>query len=248
MVAVVLVLILGDFAYFSSLERAAITPDLPVAEARAINVETQCGFNEEYQPFSNLDALIQESDAVRGNLDAPVTIIEYFDPNCPHCKTTFPVMNALEKKHGERVRFIYKPVAILGAQSDLQVAALRAAAEAGKFKEMLSLQFENQKPSQGHTMSELKDFADQIGMDGDAMGDRIRDGDYRTAMVRENRLFSQMGFSSVPTVLFNGRVVASRSRFVECFDHFIDEAMGTSAPATEAPAEASISTGDAPTG
>jgi len=248
MVAVVILLLLGDFAYFSSLERAVITPELPVAEARAINVETQCAFNEEYQPFSNLDALIQDSDAVRGNPDAPLTIYEYFDPNCPHCKSVFPVMNALEKKYEERLRFVYKPVAIIGAQSDLQVAALRAAAEAGKFKEMLALQFETQKPSQGHTMSELEEFANQIGMDGEDMARRIRDGEYRSAMMRENRLFGQMNLRSVPRIIFNGRVVASRSRYVECFDHFIEEALGETTPAAEASTADTAAVADAPAG
>jgi predicted DsbA family dithiol-disulfide isomerase len=97
-------------------------------------------------------------------------------------------------------------------------------------------------------MSELEDFANQIGMDGKDMTRRIRDGEYRSAMMRENRLFGQMNLRSVPRIIFNGRVVASRSRYVECFDHFIEEALGGSTPSTETSTADTAAVADAPAG
>ncbi len=234
LVGALLLLVVADALYFGSLEKAPAAEEVPlVTEARDIDVAATCLFDESKPVFANFEMLVDPEDPFKGNPDAPVTIIEYFDPNCPHCKTAYPILKTVAATSPEEARVVYKPVAIIGQQSVAQVAALYAAAEAGKFFEMLELQFANQQPAQGNSMEELRRFARQIGMDDAEMARQIRDGAYRDAMQRDNRIFRELGFTSVPTIIFDGHTVASRSRYVECFNYFIDQARSEAAPAAD---------------
>ena len=87
----ILLLIGADVAYFNSLvpPEAVQTTQMQTAEQVAGTHPAGSGMECVYDPqkaaVEDLSTLIDESDPDTGNPDASVTVIEIFDPNCPHC-------------------------------------------------------------------------------------------------------------------------------------------------------------------
>ena len=76
--------------------------------------------------------LVDPADPVAGNPAAPVTIVEFYDPRCPYCKSMMPTLAAL--LHDDpNVRLVYKDWPILGPVSQLESRALLAAQRQGGY-------------------------------------------------------------------------------------------------------------------
>src|SRR5690606_12671355 len=179
----------------------------------------ECRYDPNLRPVADYASYVNAIDPIRGNPDAPVTVIEFFDVNCPHCKTLHPIMEQVIAEHGERARFVYKPFVIF-QQSVAQTAALYAAAQEGKFFEMLDLQFEAQNP-RGLSAEQLRGMARQIGIDPDLMIQRVESGLFMSFIQMQQRLGQEAGLRSVPSVMINGRVVETASKTPECLGQLI---------------------------
>ncbi len=229
--AVLVVLIAGaDVLYFAGAEPAAAgaVPDtLQVAEG--------CAYDPAQSVVPEPGQLVSFADPSAGAEDAPVTVVEYFDPNCPHCKTFYPEMQQLVAEYGQQARFVYKPIP-LWEFSVPQVAALYAAQQQGKFKPMLEAQFAMQQQG-GLSLDQMKSIAQEIGMDPEALEARIRSGVFRGEWQQTREQARQIGLSGVPAVAINGRLVAGASRTPRCLALMI-EAAAEEAPADEAEAAA----------
>ncbi len=230
--AVMMLLFVGaDAAYFNNLaepaaDQTAQTAPAPVTQPVAAPdeagpSENECLYDPNKPIVVNFEALVGPKDPYKGNPDAAVTVVEFFDPNCPHCKALHPVMKATIAKYEDRARFVYKPVS-LWQYSIGQNAALWAAAEEGKFFEMLDLQFEKQQRG-GLGMPKIRELATQVGMDADSLEQRMRDGQYDDFINGGNRQAQEAGVSGVPAVLINGRFVAKSSRTEACLGQLIEE-------------------------
>jgi protein-disulfide isomerase len=159
-------------------------------------------------------------DPVFGTSDAPVTVVEFFDPNCPHCKTFNTTMKNLTEQYGDQARFVYKPIP-LWRRSVNQIAALHAAAKQGQFEAMLDAQFARQQRG-GFTDEQLAEIAREIGMNPDPMLTQIRQGAYQQQIQRDRRLAKQAGVSGTPAVVINGRRVARRAKNAQCLEALIE--------------------------
>lgn len=83
----------------------------------------------------NAKKLFTEKLAVQGNKEGSVTIVEFFDYQCIHCKKMQAVLNNLVDKNKE-LRVIYKEFPIFGKSSELASQVALAAAMQGKYQEM----------------------------------------------------------------------------------------------------------------
>ncbi len=225
--AVLLLLLAGaDFVYFNSLDLPAAGTAEAMSLAADLPVDvSQCRFDTEKQYYSNINLLIGEDDPIKGNPDSPVTLIEFLDPNCPHCKTVHPIMKRVAYKYSDQVRFVYKPIALLGgsvSHSLEEVAALYLANEAGQFSEMLDLQFINQNRA-GLSVSQLSGFARQLGLDARQFTQDLTSGRLTNRIRRQRQVFLDLRLTGVPTVMLEGRVIDTGSRSVGCLSHFIEQ-------------------------
>ena len=178
--------------------------DAAIASAAA---STTCAFAPG-APVANWRTLVDAADPAFGNPAAAVTVIEFFEPNCPHCAHLFPAMAEAERLTAREARFVYKPVMFWAQTSALQTQALyAAAAEApAKFHRSMQLQLERQK-SGGLTEQDVRQIATESGMNADAMMTRINAGNYRQQMMANRAAFQQTGQTGVPLVLINGKVL-----------------------------------------
>ena len=83
---------------------------------------------------------------MRGPADAPVTLVEYADFQCPYCGDAYPVVRSLLERFGDRVRFVFRhmPLDDLHPRAQAAAEAAEAAGAQGRFWEMHDRLFENQ--------------------------------------------------------------------------------------------------------
>lgn len=80
---------------------------------------------------------VTSSDHVRGNVNAPITLIEFSDFDCPFCKRFHPTMTQLLDEYPDKVRWVYRhlPLTDLHPNAAKKALASECAAEQGKFWE-----------------------------------------------------------------------------------------------------------------
>lgn len=112
-------------------------PEVLVEASQALQQKQQQGMQEQAKSAisKHADRLFTEKLAVAGNPKGNVTLVEFFDYQCIHCKKMNPVIDALIKKD-KNLRVIYKEFPIFGKASELASKAALAAAMQGKYDKM----------------------------------------------------------------------------------------------------------------
>jgi Na+/H+ antiporter NhaA len=144
-----------------------------------------------------------ERDHVRGPIDAPVTVVEYGDFECPYCGQAEPVIRELLRDFGD-VRYVWRhlPLNDVHPRAQLAAEAAEAAADQGAFWEMHDLLLGNQDAL---LPSDLIAYAEQLGLDVERFTNDLR-GHAGAARVAEDVDSADLsGVSGTPTFFINGR-------------------------------------------
>jgi protein-disulfide isomerase len=93
-----------------------------------------------------LRAPLSDRDHAQGAPDAPVTLIEYGDYECPHCGRAYPIVKEVQRRLGRRLRFVFRnfPLKEVHPHAEHAAEAAEAAASQGKYWEMHDTLFEHQ--------------------------------------------------------------------------------------------------------
>ena len=111
---------------------------------------------------SNRAALLHDpADAVAGNPQGDVTLVEFYDPRCPYCRRVLPTMQALIAKD-RNLRVVYKDIPVLGPPSVLESRAIVAAQAQGAY---LRMQEALMKQSAQPTEDTIRATAKSLGLD-----------------------------------------------------------------------------------
>lgn len=220
-VAAAVVLAGVDLTYFNAWDGTPNQSPSESSVAASSSSAPQCQLDTTIDPLDDEGAsLVTFQDITKGNSDADVTVIEYFDPNCPHCKDYHQTMKKLVEAYQEEVRFVYKPFA-LRRSSIPEIQALYVAHQSGKFSEMLDGQYARQGPG-GINMSDLRSIASEIGMDPNVLSTKIEENAFRNFVLQVRKRAASIGVNSTPTVVVNGHFTQSRS--LDCMKTFIKRA------------------------
>src|SRR5438045_450043 len=86
---------------------------------------------------------VGERDHIRGRVDAPITLVEYGDYECPDCGTAHPIVRELQRRLGDQLRVVFRNFPCPDNHPHAQQAAeaAEAAGAQGKFWEMHDLLF-----------------------------------------------------------------------------------------------------------
>jgi protein-disulfide isomerase len=144
-----------------------------------------------------------ERDHIRGPMDAPVTLVEYGDFQCPYCGRAESIVRELLADFGD-LRYVWRHLPLNDVHNYAQQAAeaSEAAAEQGKFWEMSDLLLTHQEAL---TVRDLIGYAAELGLDVDKFRDflRKRRGTGRIAEDVESADASSV--AGTPTFFINGR-------------------------------------------
>ena len=147
--------------------------------------------------------LLDQDCAQLGEAKAPVAIVEYSDYQCPHCASAAKPLSETVRALPGKVRLCFKYFPLAGhPRAPIASACAEYARQQGKFWEMSDLLFTHQEELGD---SELKSFARQLGLDGDAMLRQAYAGRFDAVVDRHKKEGVAAGVQSTPTVFFNGR-------------------------------------------
>jgi protein-disulfide isomerase len=118
------------------------------------------------------DEVDPERDHIRGPLDAPVTVVEYGDFQCPYCGRAESIVRELLAQHGD-VRYVWRhlPLQDVHPRAQFAAEASEAAARQGRFWEMHDLLLDRQDAL---TPPDLVAYAGELGLDVERFRDDLR--------------------------------------------------------------------------
>jgi protein-disulfide isomerase len=89
---------------------------------------------------------VAKDDHIQGPASAPVTLVEYGDYECPYCGAAYPIVKAITRHFGSKLRFVFRnmPLTEMHPHAELAAEAAEAAAAQGKFWEMHDALYEHQ--------------------------------------------------------------------------------------------------------
>jgi len=107
---------------------------------------------------------VGERDHARGPAEAPLTLVEYGDFECPYTRRARPVVERLGRDFGDRLRFVYRhfPLTRIHPHAQHAAEAAEAAASQGRFWEMHDMLFHNQRHLDA---ADLIRYAAELGLD-----------------------------------------------------------------------------------
>ena len=151
--------------------------------------------------------------------DAPVTIVEWSDFQCPYCARQAPVLAHLRAKYGDAVRIVYRHLPMsFHRHAALAAEAAVAAAEQGKFWAFHDQVFAH--PGQ-LVRADLETYALAIGMDVPRLRAALDDRRYHDMVAAEGAAATALGVDGTPTTFINGRPVVG-SQSAEVFDELVE--------------------------
>lgn len=142
----------------------------------------------------------------RGPDDAPVTIIEFSDFQCPFCARAGPTVKQVLARYPEQVRFVYRhyPLGSIHPRAHAAAVASACAAEQGKFWEYHDLLFANAKKLADE---DLAGYAEQAGADAAAFSQCVTEGRFDAEVERDIAAGRAAGVTGTPTFFINGRML-----------------------------------------
>jgi Na+/H+ antiporter NhaA len=145
-----------------------------------------------------------EDDHIRGPADAPVTLVEYGDFECPYCGRAEPTVRELLSDLGSEVRYVYRqlPLTDVHAHAQLAAEASEAAAVQGRFWEMHDLLFDHQDALTGRDMLR---YAEELGLDVERFRKEMRNHEHAPRVARDVESAELSGVAGTPTFFVNGQ-------------------------------------------
>jgi Na+/H+ antiporter NhaA/predicted DsbA family dithiol-disulfide isomerase len=142
-------------------------------------------------------------DHIRGPADAPVTLVEYGDFECPYCGQAEEVIRELLADFGD-VRYVWRhlPLTDVHGHAQLAAEAAEAAAEQGAFWEMHDLLFRHQDALR---RSDLERYARELELDVERFDDALRTHRNAARVADDVDSADLSGVSGTPTFFVNGR-------------------------------------------
>jgi Na+/H+ antiporter NhaA len=145
-----------------------------------------------------------EVDHIRGPVDAPVTVVEYGDFECPYCGRAEPVVRELVRTFGNDLRFVFRHLPLVDVHEHAATAAeaAEAAAAQGRFWEMHDILI-----PEGVSLiyPDLIRYAGDLGLDVERFADDIRSRRFAMRISRDVASADASGAVGTPALFVNGR-------------------------------------------
>jgi protein-disulfide isomerase len=184
----------------------------------AVNNNNQGGQAAAAQPAANAADIMKlgANDPVLGNTNAPVTIIEYADYQCPYCTRFFsqtePLLVANYVNTG-KAKLVFRDLAFLGPESVAAAAAAQCANDQGKFwafhDALYTAKISDENKGGGEndgyfTPALFTQLAQQVGLDVNQFNSCVSSNKYASLVAQEKTDASNAGIVSTPTFYING--------------------------------------------
>ena len=154
-----------------------------------------------------VDVQLTDADHVRGNPNAPITIVEFSDFECPFCQRFHPTVQQALDEYGDDVRWVYKhfPLDSIHPQARPAANAAECAGEQGKFWEFGDELFVNQSRLGD---SYYKELARELGLNGSQFDSCVDGNKYADKVNADYQAGLAAGVQGTPASFINGRMIS----------------------------------------
>ena len=168
----------------------------------ASDEQVRRAYKERFDPGS-VRVIPVDGSPTKGPDDAPVTIVELADFECPHCKEAVPAIDAVMAAHPGKVRLVYKSYTLpFHTRGEPAARAAFAAAQQGKFWEMEHLLFERQQHLED---ADLDRYAKMLGLDLARFKADMDSPPIKSHIAADHKLGEALKVKGTPTIFVNGR-------------------------------------------
>jgi protein-disulfide isomerase len=182
------------------------------------------------EPAPLVQSISVDDDPVRGDANAPVTVVEFTDFQCPSCATMQPILDEVLKSYGSKVRYVVRDFPLSAHANARKAAEAANAAKAqGKFFEYTALLFKHQNALD---VASLKRYASELGLNRALFDSSLDSGQYAAEVRHDINDGEKYGVESTPTIFING--VALSVLGDEGLRAAIDKALAAAVPKVSA--------------
>ncbi len=167
----------------------------PVAEAEPVAPELA-------------EAMIRPYSPILGPADAPVTIVEFFDPACEACRAFHPVVKDIMAQHGDAVRVVIRYTPFHGEASEEAIRVLETARMQDVFEPVMEAVLREQPRWAAHGAPEpglILQIAASVGLDIEAAKTQMRAPQTTGLLNQERADVAAVGIQQTPTFFVNGK-------------------------------------------
>lgn len=152
----------------------------------------------------NSKITVSEEDHIRGDANAPVTVIEFSDFQCPYCARFHETMLQAMDKYPTKIKWVYKhfPLSSIHSQAQLAAEASECAAEQGNFWEFADEVVKRQSSLSRNTFGEV---AQMLNLDTSQFDNCVASGKYKSKVQADYALGLQNGVNGTPGLFINGK-------------------------------------------
>lgn len=144
-----------------------------------------------------------DRDHIQGPANAPVTLVEYGDYQCPYCGAAYPIVKDVQAQMGEQLRFVFRnfPIATSHPYAEQAAEAAEASAAQERFWEMHDTLYENQSRLD---LDGLLAHAERVGLDLARFERELTDHVHADRVHEDFMSGVRSGVNGTPTFYVNG--------------------------------------------
>lgn len=180
----------------------AATDTAPTPQATAFPEPTQATADPAKLPT------VSDSDYIRGDKNAKITLIEYSDFECPFCLRHLPTIEKILSEYKGKVRLVYRHFPLsFHPQAQKAAEAFECAGEQGKPYEMHDKIFEANE-ARNMNVETWKKIAKDLGLNTSKFNNCLDTGKYVNKISNQQNEGAQAGVEGTPATFVNGRLVS----------------------------------------
>ncbi len=182
----------------------------------------------EGQTFKRYDVLVDD-DPLLGAADAPITLIEFSDFECPYCRQWHEqVFSRLKQEYPTQVRFVYRDFPLIGVHANAKSAALAAncANEQGAFWDYHDRLFQ---AAAGLGAEAYLQYARELNLNVNQFQNCLETAKYEQEVQGDYNYAANLGIRSTPTFFINGIPLVGAQPY-EVFKQVIDKELAGELP------------------
>jgi protein-disulfide isomerase len=165
-------------------------------------------YKERFDPAS-AKRLPIDGSPTEGPDEAPVTVVEFADFECPHCREAVPFVDAVLAAHPGKVRLVYKSFTLsFHVHGEPAARAAFAAGEQGRFWQMEHLLFERQQHLED---ADLERYATMLKLDVARWKSDMDSPKVKDRVAHDHALGEELKLKGTPTIYVNGRELDSEA-------------------------------------
>lgn len=161
-------------------------------------------------PPEQSEALLRSYSPILGPEDAPVTIVEFFDPACEACRAFYPVVKEIMEEHGDAVRVVIRYTPFHGEASEEAIRVLEAARLQDVYEPVMEALLREQPRWASHggvAPGIILEIAATAGLNPEAARTQMLAPDVVAILNQDRADVKTMGVRGTPTFFVNGRLL-----------------------------------------